>query len=170
MFDGDVSPEVARSVRAAGVVAVDTETSGLDWRADQLQLSQLFTPQTGPVFIRNVTGHPSALAEVLGDPGVLKVFHFAPFDLRFLEAGWDVRVSAAACTKAASKILQPTLPAHEHSVQPLLRRTIGVEMSKGSVRTSDWGAGDLSAPGQACGDGCRVRGRHGGSWFVPAYE
>jgi ribonuclease D len=76
----------------------------------------------------------------MGDPTVLKVLHFAPFDLRFLEASWGMRAAPVGCTKAASRLLDPYLPSSEHSLQALLRRHLGIAVSKGEVRMSDWGS------------------------------
>jgi ribonuclease D len=90
--------------------------------------------------VRGVSPVPARLAELFADSNILKVFHFAPFDLRFLEAHWGVRATSIACTKAASKISDPEMPPQEHSLKRLAKRTLGVELDKGSVRTSDWGA------------------------------
>lgn len=144
LVSGDLPPDLARSMRAAGRVAVDTETSGLDWATDSLQLCQLFTDETGPVLLGQVKGHPVELASLLADPDVVKVFHFAPFDLRFLESRWGVRTKTVECTKAASRLLDPGLPAAEHSLQALLEHRLGVRIEKGAVRTSDWGARTLT--------------------------
>ncbi|WP_265443865.1 ribonuclease D [Flexivirga meconopsidis] len=145
VLEGDLTPELARDLRAARRVAVDTETSGLDWVTDELQLCQLFTPATGAVLLRNVTDRPSQLADLLADANVVKVFHFAPFDLRFLQGRWGASVRSVECTKAASKILFPDLASEQHSLRGLLHRLLDIEISKGSVRTSDWGTPQLSA-------------------------
>lgn len=144
LVSGDLPPDLARAMRAAGRVAVDTETSGLHWATDTLQLCQLFTYETGPVLLRLVEGRPVELAGLLTDPDVAKVFHFAPFDLRFLEARWGVQTVSVRCTKAASKLLDPELPAAGHSLQALLERHLGIRIEKGPVRTSDWGTRVLS--------------------------
>lgn len=142
VVEGDLPADLALAIRAAGRVAVDTETSGLDWSRDRLQLCQLFTDETGPVFLRRVEGRPEHLASVMHDPAVLKVMHFAPFDLRFLEAQWGLETRSVACTKTASRLLDPT--SEDHSLKTLLERHLGVTVAKGSVRTSDWGAAILS--------------------------
>jgi ribonuclease D len=129
-------------MRSADRVAVDTETSGLDWARHRLHLCQLFTPGTGPVLLRNVEGEPPGLASVMHDPAVLKVMHFAPFDLRFLEAQWGIETRSVACTKAASRLMDPGLD--DHSLKALLERHLGVVIEKGAVRTSDWSLGTLS--------------------------
>lgn len=141
LLDGDLPPEVSRTIRTAGRVAVDTETSGLDWARDRLHLCQLFTPQTGPVLLRHIDDEPRHLWSVMRDAAVTKVMHFAPFDLRFLEAHSGTETRSVACTKAASRLLDPT---DDHSLKALLHRYLGVDLEKGAVRVSDWGAANLS--------------------------
>lgn len=135
--------ELAARLHDAGRVAVDTETTGLDWRTDSLKLCQLFAHQVGAVLIR-IDGDAPRLRSLLEDSSVAKVFHFAPFDLRFLETALSARTTTVVCTKAASKLLDPELPASAHSLGALLARHFGVELDKGPVRTSDWGASELT--------------------------
>lgn len=142
LIDGDLPADFALTMRTAGRVAVDTETGGLDWARDRLHVCQLFTPETGPVLLRNVEGEPHELGSVMRDPAVLKVMHFAPFDLRFLESQWGIETRSVACTKAASRLLDPTLD--DHGLKALLARHLGVLVEKGAVRMSDWSAGTLS--------------------------
>lgn len=141
----DFTPELAELVRQSGRCAVDTETSGLDWRTDRLGICQIYSPETGPVIVRNTGHRPEHLAAILESSTVQSVFHFAPFDLRFLEHGWAIRVRNVRCTKTASRVLDPDLPNAEHSLKPLLQRRLGIRVDKGAVRTSDWGTDELSA-------------------------
>lgn len=71
------------------------------------------------------------------------VYHFAPSDLRFLEQNWQIRTRNVRCTKTASRVAEPTIPNSAHSLKPLLERRLGIELDKGSIRTSDWGALEL---------------------------
>lgn len=144
MLTGDVSDDAVALVRGAGLVAVDTETSGLDWAADDLNLCQIYTDVTGPLLVTNTGDRPVGLSAILEDPSVVKVFHFAPFDLRFLEAKWAVRTQSVVCTKAASKLLDPGSPSAQHSLQALVERYLGLPLEKGQVRTSDWGSSHLT--------------------------
>lgn len=142
-MSGDLSEEIAALVKDAGRVAVDTETTGLDWRTDSLKLCQLCAPTVGPVIIQ-ITGLAPHLRALLEDPSVTKVFHFAPFDLRFLEAALGARTTTVMCTKAGSKLLNPELPSSGHSLSALLHRHFGISLDKGAVRTSDWGSAQLT--------------------------
>lgn len=141
----DLTAELALHILQSGRCAVDTETSGLDWRTDRLEICQIFSPVTGPVIIRNTGSRPENLATILESSAVEKVLHFAPFDLRFLDRWWRIRAQAVRCTKTASRVLEPDLPSADHSLKPLLERRLGVHVGKGAVRTSDWGAHELSA-------------------------
>lgn len=141
----DLTAEFALRILQSGSCAVDTETSGLDWRTDRLEICQIYSAATGAVIIRNLGRTPENLATVLESSAVEKILHFAPFDLRFLERQWGIRAKAVRCTKTASRILEPDLPSAEHSLKPLLERSLGIRVDKGAVRTSDWGAHELSS-------------------------
>jgi ribonuclease D len=82
---------------------------------------------------------------LLQDPHVEKVFHHAPFDLRFMVGRWPVRAQSVRCTKVASKLLNPAVPNEAHSLASLLDTYLGIQLTKGAVRTSDWGAPELSS-------------------------
>ncbi|WP_110050910.1 hypothetical protein [Nocardiopsis sp. L17-MgMaSL7] len=145
LVHGDLPVEIAEAIRREGRVAVDTETSGLSWETESLDLCQFFTPATGPVVVSRLSERPGEILLLLQDPNLLKIMHFAPFDLRFLEATWGVVSRSVACTKVASRILDPDLPTRDHSLQSLLFRRLGVSITKGPVRTSDWSVATLSA-------------------------
>jgi ribonuclease D len=88
---------------------------------------------------------PARLIALLEDPEVEKVFHHAPFDLRFMMHVWGVQPASIRCTKVASKLLEPSAPNEAHSLQHLALRYLGVSLPKGNVRTSDWSARRLTA-------------------------
>lgn len=141
---GDLPTELTKTLREAPYVAVDTETTGLNWREDSLELCQLFTETSGAVLVRRSEAKPPNLTAILEDPTVVKVFHHAPFDLRFLEHTWGARTAPVFCTKTASKLLDPDLPHAAHSLGALAARYFGIHLNKGSVRISDWAAHELS--------------------------
>ena len=131
--------------RESPLVAWDIETSGLDWRSARIGTCQLFSESVGAVVVGIHPGvRPARLISLLEAASVPKVFHHAPFDLRFMMHEWGVRPAAIGCTKVASKLIAPAAPNDEHSLQRLLASYVGVEISKGAVRTSDWTAVRLS--------------------------
>ena len=105
VVDGDLPDDVTAAFLASKVVGVDTETTGLDWSTDKLRICQLFSPTVGAVILRGVDQTPVQLGRIMASVEVLKVFHHAPFDIRFIESQWHVPISYLACTKAGSKLL-----------------------------------------------------------------
>jgi len=141
---GDLCPGLADAFSEAPRVAWDVETTGLDWRRDRLATCQLFAEGLGVAIVSMEPGRPRRLAALLEKPDVEKVFHHAPFDLRFMVKAWGVWPAAVRCTKVASKLLEPEAPNEAHSLQQLVHRRLGVTLGKGTVRTSDWSAADLT--------------------------
>lgn len=137
--EGDL-PSAAADALRGGAVAIDIETSGLDWREDGIGTIQVYAPAVGTVIVRPRPGVPAALLALLADAATPKVFHHAPFDLAFLAHRWSVDATAVSCTKIASKVLSPESERAEHSLEALLRARLGVVLDKGPVRVSDWTA------------------------------
>lgn len=140
----DLPPGLAGAFADATQVAWDVETSGLDWRRDRLGTCQLFTAEVGPVVVSLGDAVPPRLIGLLEDPAVEKVFHHAPFDLRFMVHNWKIQPASIRCTKVASKLLAPGIANEEHSLQNLLLNYVGIQLQKGEVRTSDWTSGNLT--------------------------
>jgi len=137
---GDL-PDLARYRGAA--VAVDTETMGLDLRRDRLCVVQL-SPGDGSADVVQVpAGAVDApnLKRLLGDPAILKIFHFARFDLGMLFARLGVMAEPVYCTKIASRLTRTYTD--RHGLKDLVRDLLGVDLSK-QQQLSDWGAPDLT--------------------------
>jgi len=134
---GDIDKRAHTALRAAGRVACDIETSGLEWSTARIGTVQLHTPDVGTIVVQLNGATPSRLRRLIGDQQVRKVFHHAPFDLRFITAHWKVTPSNVACTKIASKLLDPGLTNEEHSLKALLWRYLSVNISK-DEQVSDW--------------------------------
>jgi ribonuclease D len=144
VVQGDLPADLAAAFAKANRIAWDVETTGLDWRQDRLATCQLFAEEVGVVVVKMALSRPERLVALLEDPAVEKVFHHAPFDLRFMVHGWDFRPVSVRCTKVASKILAPDVANGAHSLQLLASRYLGVRLTKGSVRTSDWTVASLT--------------------------
>ncbi len=141
---GDLSEELFLELTRATLVAWDIETSGLDWRTDRIGTCQLRSATGTSVLVQLGGQVPDRLRALLSDPKVVKVFHHAPFDLRFMTTQWKAHAASVACTKVASKLLAPGAEPTEHSLKALLSTYLGVQVEKGAVRTSDWTARELS--------------------------
>jgi ribonuclease D len=130
------------------VVAVDSETMGLNpWR-DRLCVVQL-SKGDGVChlvqFARADAGRlPLAaprLAALLGDPATLKLMHFARFDVAMFQRHLGVSTRPVYCTKTASKLVRTMTD--KHGLKDLCRELLGVDLSK-QQQSSDWGAETLS--------------------------
>ena len=125
------------------VVAIDTETMGLDPRRDRLCLVQLSSGDGEAHLVQIDRGQTEApnLTKVLTDPKVLKLFHYGRFDVAALENAFGVVTSPVWCTKIASKLVRTFTD--RHGLKMLLSELVNVDVSK-QQQTSDWGAEDLS--------------------------
>ena len=127
------------------VVAVDTETMGLNPHRDRLCLVQL-SPGDGSAHLVQVTpasivsGAPN-LARLLADPATTKLMHFARFDVAVLQHALGITVAPTRCTKIAAKLVRTF--SDRHGLRDLCRELLGVEISK-QQQTSDWGAPELT--------------------------
>jgi ribonuclease D len=139
VHEGDL-PDLSRYRTS---VAIDTETLGLKPHRDRLCLVQL-SPGDGTVdIVRIAQGqrHAPNLERLLIDPAVLKIFHYARFDVAVLRHTFGVIVSPLWCTKIASKLTRTYTD--RHGLKDLVREFLGIEMSK-QQQSSDWGAPALS--------------------------
>ena len=141
---GDLPEGALTSKTSGSLVGIDTETSGLDWSNAKLGLIQVYFQDLETVYlIRPQAKVPKRLKHLLASDKWLKIFHFALFDLRFLDATWGIAPSNIRCTKIASKLLAPGKS--KHRLADLLESRLGVEISKDEdIRTSDWTAESLS--------------------------
>lgn len=140
---GDLPRELYVEAVVAGTVALDIETSGLNWVEERIGTCQIATRERVSIVIIDQENQPKFLSALLEDPDVTKIFHHAPFDLRFMTHHWGVRAANVECTKIASKILNPELSRGGHSLKPVLRRHLGIEISK-AQQVSDWLSSELS--------------------------
>jgi ribonuclease D len=147
VVQGDLPGDAADAFAMESRVAWDVETTGLDWRRDRLATCQLSAGGVGTVVVAlgSTSRVPGRLGELLENPAVEKVFHHAPFDLRFMVSTWGTHPAGIRCTKVASKLLGPEQPNDRHSLQQLAKRFLGVTLEKGQVRTSDWTRPDLTS-------------------------
>ncbi len=138
--------DLPAGVLGPGPVAVDTETMGLQLPRDRLCLVQISDGGGDEHLVRFAPGSEYAapnLKAVLTDPGRLKLYHFARFDLASIQAFLGVMAAPAYCTKTASRLVRTYTD--RHGLKDLVRELLGVEISK-QQQSSDWGAAELSEP------------------------
>jgi ribonuclease D len=137
---GDL-PDLARY--QGGAVAIDTETMGLDPHRDRLCVVQL-SPGDGSADVvqipQGATTAPN-LTKLIADRNVLKIFHFARFDLGALCKAFGVIPAPVYCTKIASRLARTYTD--KHGLKDLVRDVLGVDLSK-QQQLTDWGAEALS--------------------------
>jgi ribonuclease D len=124
-------------------VAIDTETMGLDPHRDRLCLAQLSAGDGVCHLVQFAAGVYDApnLKALLADPEVLKIFHFARFDIAVMERYLGVMPRPLYCTKIASRLVRTFTD--RHGLKDLCRDLLGVELSK-QQQSSDWGAAELT--------------------------
>jgi len=125
------------------ILAMDTEAMGLHPKRDRLCLAQM-TDGSGTVHLVKFGTPPLKapnLAKVLADKNILKLFHFARFDVALLKAYLGVDISPVYCTKIASKLTRTFTD--RHGLKDLVKELTGVDLSK-QQQTSDWGTETLT--------------------------
>jgi len=129
--------------RYTGAVAIDTETMGLEPMRDRLCVVQL-SPGDGSADVVQIgrdIGPAPNLKALLADPGKLKIFHFARFDIAMLSKWLGVMPQPIYCTKIASRLTRTYTD--RHGLKDLTKELLGKEISK-QQQSSDWGAETLS--------------------------
>ncbi|MBN8955269.1 MAG: ribonuclease D [Rhizobiales bacterium] len=129
--------------RYTGSVAVDTETMGLDPHRDRLCVVQLSPGDGSADVVQIPAGAINApnLTRLMADPAILKIFHFARFDLAVLDKALGVMPGPVYCTKIASRLTRTYTD--KHGLKDLTREVLGIDLSK-QQQSSDWGARDLT--------------------------
>ncbi len=125
------------------MVAIDSETMGLDPHRDRLCLIQLSAGDGDCHLVQFAQGEYQApnLAALLTDPAVTKLFHYARFDVAMIKRYLDVDCAPIYCTKIASKLVRTYTD--RHGLKDLCRELLGIDLSK-QQQSSDWGAEHLS--------------------------
>lgn len=130
------------SVEIKSSIAVDTECMGLNLNRDRLCLLQLSTGDGNAHLIQfNNNFEAPNLKRILTDPAILKIFHYARFDIAAIQKYLGVMTNPIYCTKIASRLTRTFV--ERHGLKDLCRDILGIEISK-QQQSSDWGALELS--------------------------
>jgi len=131
------------------VVAVDTETMGLNPHRDRLCLVQMSSGDGHVHLVQLIPEQRGGrgfdcpnLKRLMADPGVVKLMHFARFDVAVLQHSLGITVSPVKCTKIAARLVRTFTD--RHGLKDLCKELLGVELSK-QQQSSDWGAMELSS-------------------------
>ena len=137
--------DLPADIKFKGSVAIDTETMGLAIKRDRLCLVQMCS-EDGQTFLvqiqKNKQEEATNLKKLLTDESVLKIFHYARFDVAILNYTFGINVHPIYCTKVASKLARTYTD--KHGLKNLCKDILGIELSK-HEQSSDWGQDELSA-------------------------
>jgi ribonuclease D len=125
------------------IVAVDTETMGLDYKRDPLCLVQISSgnEEVHLIQIDRQNFKADNLKKILEDNTIKKIFHFARFDLAVLNYYLKAETNNVYCTKISSKIGRTYTD--KHGLKDLCKELLNIELSK-QMQSSDWGAKTLT--------------------------
>ena len=136
-------------VRFGAAVAVDTETMGLNPHRDRLCLVQLSAGDGHAHLVQFIPARHGGrgydcpnLKRMMSDPDVVKLMHFARFDVAVMQHYLAITVSPVKCTKIAAKLVRTFT--ERHGLKDLCKELLGIELSK-QQQTSDWGSMELTA-------------------------
>jgi ribonuclease D len=135
--------DLPQDYEPGAAIAVDTETLGLNPFRDRLCVVQLSKGDGTADIVQIVKdgGRPDNLVRLLADRSVLKIFHFARFDLAVLEEYLGVMPEPVYCTKIASKLTRNYTD--KHGLKDLVRELLNITLQK-EQQSSDWGADVLT--------------------------
>jgi ribonuclease D len=135
--------DLPEHVRFGSVVAIDTEAMGLNPHRDRLCLVQLSAGDGDAHLVQFAPGAYEAprLKCLLADPGVLKLFHFARFDLAVIYHYLGIMALPVYCTKIASRLARTFTD--RHGLRDLCKDLVNIDLSK-QQQSSDWGADTLT--------------------------
>ncbi len=139
--DRDLDEATLSNYLQGEALAVDTETMGLLPHRDRLCLVQLCNEQGKVSVVRIAKGQTTApnLKQLLEATNIVKIFHFARFDIATLRHYLNIHVQPVFCTKIASKLVRTYTP--RHGLKELVMELEQVELDKSS-QSSDWGNAD----------------------------
>ena len=125
------------------VIAIDTETMGLNPNRDRLCLVQVSSGNGNAHLVQISFDQKFAvnLCSLLEDDNILKIFHFGRFDIAVLYNHFNILCNSVYCTKIASKLVRTFTD--RHGLKNLLNELLSVDISK-QQQSSDWGNPNLT--------------------------
>ena len=135
--------DIPPSLKFGSRIAIDTETMGLKPERDRLCLVQLSAGDGNVHLVQFKDGVYNApnLTALMTNQDIIKIFHFARFDLAVIKKHLDVTCTTVFCTKIASKLVRTYT--EKHGLKDLCKELLNISISK-EQQSSDWGAENLS--------------------------
>ncbi len=134
--------DLPENIDLGDVVAIDSETMGLNPKRDKLCLVQISKGDEICHLIKIDLNEqkPNNLIKILKNNKVQKIFHYARFDVAVFKYNFKIRIKNIYCTKIASKLVRTYTD--QHGYKDLCMELLGKKISK-VEQSSDWG-GKLS--------------------------
>ena len=134
--------DLPASFQAANIIALDSETMGLNPKRDKLCLVQISNGDEVCHLVKIDLSRekPLNLIKILKDNKVKKIFHYARFDVAVFKHNFKINVKNIYCTKIASKLVRTYTD--KHGYKDLCSELLGKSISK-TEQSSDWG-GELT--------------------------
>ncbi len=138
-FHNDITSNLYNLYKNSSYLAVDTEAMGLIHGRDRLCLIQICNEEnlTSCIKIELSNSDSPNIKNLFEDSKILKIFHYARFDIAALKCNLKINTSNIFCTKIASKLARTYT--NKHGLKDLINELLGIELDKSS-QSSDWGS------------------------------
>ena len=144
-FHNDITTDLYNQYKDSSYLAVDTEAMGLIHGRDRLCLIQICNELnvTSCIKLELKKTYSPNIKKLFEDNKIMKIFHYARFDVAALKCNLEINTNNIFCTKIASKLARTYT--NKHGLKDLIHELIGIELDKSS-QSSDWGSSeDLSS-------------------------
>ena len=143
LYTYDITSDLRAEAQEKGI-AFDTEAMGLIYKRDRLCTVQMSLGD-GTVHLvhfptPNFQDSPN-LCALLRDKNIVKIAHYARFDIGIIQHTWGIRLENVYCTKIASRLCRTFTD--KHGLKDLCKDLLNIELNK-ETRASDWGDANLS--------------------------
>ena len=135
--------DLPENIKLNNSIAIDTEAMGLNYLRDRLCLVQL-TDNNGTCHLIKIESKlykPTNLIKILKNKKIVKIFHYARFDVALLKHSFSVNIENIYCTKIASKLARTYTD--KHGYKDLCKELLNKEISK-TEQTTNWGQKKLT--------------------------
>ena len=137
--ENDLTEELFNVYKSSKYLALDTEAMGLCHGRDRLCLIQICNESDLTACIKIEIGNRKAprIKNLLENEKIMKIFHYARFDVAALKCNLTIETQNIFCTKIASKLARTYT--NKHGLKDLINELLGIELDKSS-QSSDWGS------------------------------
>ena len=144
LFQNDLPKNLINSFKSS--ISIDTETLGLNIKRDRLCLIQLKNDYNGKIYLIKfddgiIAKNSPNIKFLLESKNILKIFHFARFDMAILKENLKINVKNVFCTKVASKLTRTYTS--KHGLKDLVNELLNISLDK-TEQSSDWSQQKLS--------------------------